>query len=127
MKKTFLILFTMLYLCFVIGVSISNHFCGGKLSFISFYNQVDEKDCCSGNHTDDCCMDENYFLKSNDNHQHETPIFQPAKTIIHHFYSLNHFFNNFLKQISVTKTEIFPPPDKTAQQPFYIQFQVFRI
>jgi hypothetical protein len=127
MKKIVLIMFTALYLCFAIGISISKHFCGGKLSFVSFYNQVDEKDCCGDNHEDGCCKDENNFIKIKDDQQHKivstTPTFLLVDKIVFNSY---YSFVFLIEQLPIKK-QIYPPPILAAQQPIYLQYQVFRI
>jgi hypothetical protein len=65
-------LLTFLYCVFAIGISVNKHFCGGKLTFVSFFHSVSEKDCCGDNHKKDCCNDKNHFIKVTDNHQVST-------------------------------------------------------
>ena len=66
LKKSFILIFAMLYFCITSGFSINTHFCGGKIKTVSLFNQT-EKGCCgSKKASKGCCHDSKTFIKVKD-------------------------------------------------------------
>ena len=75
MKKSFIILFASFYLMLASGLSISLHYCGGKLKDISLFNNSNEDGCCgSKKKSKGCCNNKSVFIKVKDNHFAHTNI-----------------------------------------------------
>ena len=69
MKKSFIILFTSFYLILASGLSISLHYCGGKLKDISLFSSGNEDGCCgSKKKSKGCGNEKSAFIKVKDNH-----------------------------------------------------------
>lgn len=69
MKKSFIILFASFYLILASGLSISLHYCGGKLKDISLFSSGNENGCCgSKKKSKGCCNEKSAFIKVKDNH-----------------------------------------------------------
>lgn len=78
------------YLISVIGVAMSMHFCGGKLSQVSF-----EKSASCGNckinkvvDKDDCCKDTGVHIKIDDSHKAANKVELPQNFSIALFYGI---------------------------------------
>lgn len=73
MKKIALLLLLFLYLIPAIGVTVSTHFCGGKIASVSFNPFVTNHKCPCGSKKmkKDCCKDETTSFKL-DNEQQKT-------------------------------------------------------
>lgn len=69
MKKSLIILFASFYLMLASGLSISLHYCGGKLKDISLFSSGNEDGCCgTKKKSKGCCSEKTAFIKVNDNH-----------------------------------------------------------
>ena len=69
MKKSLIILFASFYLILASGLSISLHYCGGKLKDISFFSSSNEEGCCgTKKKSKGCCSEKSAFIKVKDNH-----------------------------------------------------------
>lgn len=75
MKKSIIILFSLFYLTAVSGVTVSLHYCGGKIKSISFFDKKGN-DCCCGNKkkSKNCCNQKSTFIKVKDNHHLSSSI-----------------------------------------------------
>ena len=130
MKKIIVIFLMFLYLIPANGVSISAHYCGGKVTSFSF-NPFDTKHKCpcgSKKMSKDCCKDETATIKLDDEHQKTQQVFcntikvsdfQPAL-------STNLTFDYQTSLISTEFDHSIHPPDD-LKHPLYIRYQVFRI
>lgn len=64
MKKPFLILFVLFYLLTNAGISVSIHYCKGKLEY---FRIITELGSCSHEHDEDpdsCCDDKNFYYQN---------------------------------------------------------------
>lgn len=69
MKKLFILLLASFYLIIASGLTVSLHYCGGKLKKISFFTVNDEAGCCGTKEkSKDCCHEKTAFIKVNSNH-----------------------------------------------------------
>lgn len=69
MKKSLIILFASVYLVLASGLSISLHYCGGKLKEISLFSSGNEDGCCgTKKKSKGCCNEKSAFIKVKDNH-----------------------------------------------------------
>lgn len=70
MKKTIVILLTSLYLIIASGLTVSLHYCGGKLKGISLFSSRNENGCCGNKkRSKGCCKEKTAFIKLKDDHQ----------------------------------------------------------
>lgn len=130
MKKIGIVFLLFFYLIPVIGVTVSAHFCGGKLSSISFIS-TDKHDCPCGSKAmkKNCCEDINTYIKLKNIQQKSLQI------SINDFKSLvkNHFtFKSDIISIrDIFVSDIlfstFHPPNKKAGDPLFLLNRVFRI
>ena len=130
MKRIIIILQLFFYLIPAIGVSVSTHYCGGKLTMVSL-NYSDGHDCSCGSKEmkKDCCKDERTYIKLKNEQQKTQQV------------TVNPF-KNFGKPIPVCNTiqayiqpfltsrfsnYYLPPPEQKSGQPIYLLHQVFRV
>ena len=74
MKKLTIIFLSIFYLLLSTGVRVNAHYCGDKLSSISFFDYA-SKSCCGVKEVENkCCKDKVTFLKLSDS-QEENPSF----------------------------------------------------
>jgi len=119
-----------LYLIPAIGVTVSAHYCGGKITSVSI-NPFDTKHKCTcGNKkmAKDCCKDETAMFKLDDEQQKTKQIlcnvvkftnFQPS-------ISSNLIFDYKAPLLSSTFNYSTHPPND-LKHPLYIRHRVFRI
>ena len=70
MKKTFIILLASFYLIVISGLTVSLHYCGGKLKEISLFSSGNEDGCCGNKKkSKGCCKDKTTLIKVDDDHQ----------------------------------------------------------
>ncbi|MEP6795712.1 MAG: hypothetical protein ABJB16_15390 [Saprospiraceae bacterium] len=129
MRSVIVILLLFSYMIPSIGVSLTAHYCGGKLASVSIFHH-DGLKCPCGKMPmkNDCCKEKTTLIKLNDN-QHKaqllsisffkeiqpTPFYLPGKI------SLNlgidqRIFHNYLH-----------PPDDNTEKPIYLLNEVFLI
>ncbi len=129
MKKVFVTLLTIGYLLMVVGVTVNKHFCGGKLSIISFFKIANEDDCCGEGHIDHCCKDEVKWLKISSDHHHHVAAysFKPVQQLNLFLGSIYH--STFKPLIAILGHFPFEnsPPNMVLDKPYYIKYQVFLI
>ena len=130
MKKITVILLMFLYLIPAIGVTVSAHYCGGKVTSVSL-NPFDTKHKCpcgSRKMPKNCCKDETTTIKLADEQQKTQQIscnvvkftdFQPA-------IPTNLTFDNHTPLLSTEFDRSTHPPDD-LKHPLYIRHCVFRI
>jgi hypothetical protein len=79
MKKSIIVLLALFYLIITSGLTISMHYCGGKLKEISFFSTGNEEGCCgSKKKSKGCCNDKSAFIKVKDNHHASHLLKSPA-------------------------------------------------
>jgi hypothetical protein len=130
MKRITVILLMFLYMIPAIGVTVSAHYCGGKVTSVSF-NPFDTKHKCpcgSKKMKKDCCKDETTTFKLDDEQQKTKQIscnvvkitdFQPAVPT-------NLTFDYHTPLLSTEFDHSTHPPDD-LKHPLYIRHCVFRI
>lgn len=94
------------------GLTVSFHYCGGKLKYFSLFTAGDENGCCgSKKKSKGCCKNKTAFVKVKDNHQLGSKITLPNNTPTEQL-----FVNNILIYNSFTGsyTEMFAVPDSNA-------------
>lgn len=130
MKKIGIVFLLFFYLIPVIGVTVSAHFCGGKLSSISFIS-TDKHDCPCGSKAmkKNCCEDINTYIKLKNVQQKSLLVSindfkQPVKN---YFSNKSDIFN--VRKISVLNFlySTFHPPNSCNSYPLFLLNSVFRI
>lgn len=116
MRKLFIGMISLLYLCTSAGIALNIHYCMNRIASVSLYHGEEEKDgcgTCGMSKTDShCCKDETKLVKLSDDHQ-------PAKSFIVSFFtplfiSSVTYFNRFdwNEERIVAKLQYRPPPPK---------------
>lgn len=130
MKKIAVILLMFLYLIPAIGVKVSAHHCGGKITSVSIKLLDFGHKCPCGNKPmkKDCCKDEAKTFKLKDEHQKAIQFtlkgfktFTNAPILVYNF--LFSFKEPLISDGHLSYTH---PPDNT-KHPLYIRHSVFRI
>jgi hypothetical protein len=128
MKRHIAIFLAFFYLLFSTGLVVNTHFCGDKLSGISFFQAG--KGCCCGKEMKkkSCCKDEISNLKISDTHQSSENLrISPLKII---FLSVPTYTYNSLLINKIEKKEVIsftdssPPPNNI---PIFLRDCVFLI
>lgn len=115
LKKISYILFSFFYLTLASHLSASIHFCGGKITSISFFEHNDEDACECGKMTDNsCCNDLNFQLKTNENstnivNQINFNFTQKFTSIIFEFYDKIIGYNQIYKSANFYIFDHKPP------------------
>lgn len=129
-KKTGIIILLFFYLIPVVGVTVSAHFCGGKISSISFIS-TDKHNCPCGSKSmkKNCCKDISAYIKLK-NAQHKSILFSinDFKPLLKKFFSNKSDFI-VVREISVSDNlySTFHPPNKIISYPLFLINSVFRI
>lgn len=78
MKKTFAIAFSFLYLAFNVGLGLSVHYCGDRVSSVEL--SFMDPSCCCGTEKEmpGCCSEETVLLQTETEH-HASAAFQMAE------------------------------------------------
>ncbi|QQS28964.1 MAG: hypothetical protein IPM47_19355 [Sphingobacteriales bacterium] len=132
MKKIAVILLMFLYLIPAIGVTISTHYCGGKVTSVSF-NPFDTKHKCpcgSKKMKKNCCKDETTTFKLEDEQRKTQQVFcnfikikisdfQPALT--------SNLTFNYRSPLLFTEFDHSAHPPDDLKHPLYIRHRVFLI
>ncbi|GIV26411.1 MAG: hypothetical protein KatS3mg027_0225 [Bacteroidia bacterium] len=130
MKKIAVIFLMFLYLIPVIGVTVSAHYCGGKVTSVSFnpFDTTHKCPCGSKKMKKDCCKDVTTTIKLDDDQQNtqcffcntiKVSDFQPE-------YPTNLIFDVQIPPLSTEFDHRAPPPED-LKHPLYIRHRVFRI
>ncbi len=129
MKRIAVIILMFLYLIPAIGVTVSAHYCGGKISSLSL-KFADTHKCACGNKAmkKDCCKDETKTFKLKDSHQFSTSYLIDDNKQIDFQTALAALliFPDYVEFISTDFYGKNHPPDN-IKLPLYIQNRVFRI
>jgi hypothetical protein len=130
MKKIALLLILFLYLVPAIGITVSAHFCGSRITWVSvnFEHQDHKCACGSKKMKTDCCKDNVAFIKLDNEQRHSS-------------YDLNIMANVFvalapqqgisfkglcLSSQHITQLLCLPPPDN-IKHPLYVHHCTFLI
>lgn len=130
MKKAFVIVIAFLYLMPSMGVAMSMHNCGDKLSHVDFFG-FDKKDCGCGKKKmkSSCCKDDFLYFKIKDAYKQsniETVIYN----IVASSYNINDtrrkdlFLKYQQKQLCIKKDY---PSLNNCKNSIYINYGCFRI
>lgn len=129
MKRVFVLLLTLFYLMFTSGMTISTHYCGGKLTSISLLRLGKEKcPCGSKKMKKDCCKTKSCTFKIKQVQQSTPQLsIDPVKS-----FSTLHFItysSHLLISSQKARIELYNhhPPPQNEVQPLYLFNQVFRI
>ena len=128
MKKSLIILFASFYLILASGLSISLHYCGGKLKEISFFGAGNENGCCgSKKKSKGCCHDKSTFIKVKDNHfaGNNVKVFNSTVKLIP-APVFNQLFQIQNSDIYYTALNYYPPP-VLYDNPIYLKHRVLII
>jgi len=130
MKKATIILLMLLYLIPAIGVTVSVHYCGGRLASVSLNPSDTEHKCPCGSKKmkKDCCKDVVNTLELDDDQKRPQPMLLNigAIAIAHHVVACTQAFNHKSPAISAEFEHCSHPPDD-LKHPLYLRYQVFRI
>lgn len=112
MKKSIIILLASFYLLIASGLTVSFHYCGGKLKYFSLFTAVDENGCCGSKmKSKGCCKNKTAFVKVKDNHQLSSkttlPNNKPTEQLLSNNFSVYNFF-------TASSFEMFAVPDSHA-------------
>lgn len=130
MKRITVILLMFLYLLPAIGVTVSAHYCGGKVTSVSF-NPFDTKHKCpcgSKKMKKDCCKDETktFKLKNEQQKAHQFTLkvfkvftFQPVL--------VDNFTFSYQQPLILNDYSTTDHPPDNIKHPLYIRHCVFRI
>lgn len=100
----------MFYLTLASGITVSLHYCGGKIKSVSFFDIGGEEDGCCGNKmkSKDCCDEKSTFIKVKDNHHSNNNV----SITYNHFKTLN----------AVLPTNIFEFPKESVLAYFTLNY-----
>lgn len=129
MKKAIVILLLFFYLIPAIGVSISVHYCCGKLASVSLtYDQVGNCACGKKALKRKCCKTKNTIVKLKDVQKNSSQI------ILKSFKELKGQPALCSKQLLAYQNptlfladNVYPPPLSQTGKPLYLRLRVFRI
>jgi hypothetical protein len=127
MKKSLTIFFTALYIATIVGITISVHFCGEKVTSVQFIQFASREKSCGCEEIDvpdDCCKDEIKTVQINDE-QAAIQVDQPVSPQT----DLNMWANassEALYSSNVCQT-ISPADSPPGSPPLYILNSVFLI
>ena len=129
MKKIILILVLFLYLIPSIGITVSAHYCSGKLSGISFGSQKQKTCGCKvGSVRKSCCEDVVLSMKIKDDQQKVSPVsFKLVQVAL--LDTKCTFFYHVVAVSSVETMAVYTtekPPGR-FKQPLYLQNESFLI
>ena len=119
-----------LYLVPAIGITVSAHFCGSNITWVSFNFKNEEHKCACGSKKmkTDCCKDEVAFIKLDNEQRHSAHDFNitaPTFTaLIPH--QANVFNGMLLSGLNPIQAVCLPPPDN-IKQALYISYCTFLI
>ena len=130
MKKLIVFLLIGLYMIPTFGITVSIHYCGGKINSISILELGSHKGCCGGKAMKmDCCKDKKISIKKASSEEQVTKIIQlkisDFSTIIKVPLFVNSNFNLFETTNEVLISNNDPPPD--AKHPIYLMDRCIRI
>ena len=130
MKRVVIIFLMFLYLLPAIGVTVSAHYCGGKLASISL-NPFDTKHKCacgSKKMKKNCCKDVVNTFELYEDQKRPQPILLNlgAIAIAHHVVASATPFNYNSPMLSA-EYEHGPHPPDDLKHPLYLRHRVFRI
>lgn len=76
MKKVTIILLTVFYFAVASGVTVSVHYCGGKVKEFSLFHASNEEGCCgTKKKSKGCCHEKAAFIKVKDNHNPSSSVY----------------------------------------------------
>lgn len=120
----------LLYLLPTIGVTVSAHFCEGKLKSLSFnpFDVENRCSCGSKKMKKDCCKDETTTIKLDENQKKPQLVFfdLPEITDVNPVVSTYLTFDYQTPLLSVGFAYGMHPPDD-VKHPLYIRHRVFQI
>ncbi len=120
----------LLYLIPAIGVTISAHYCGGKIASVSI-NPFDTKHKCpfgSKKMAKDCCKDKTTTIKFDDEQQKKQQVFYYSMKVTNFQPALlNNLTFDYHSPFCLTEFDHSTHPPDDLKQPFYIRHCVLRI
>lgn len=130
MKRIASILLMLLYLVPSIGVTVSKHYCGGKVTSVSFspIKMGHKCPCGSKKMKKGCCKDEAAFFKLSDEQQKTQQLARNVVKItdFQSAISSNLAFYHEAPPLSTLFNRSSHPPDN-LKLPLYIRYRVFLI
>jgi len=130
MKRITVIFLMFLYLIPAIGVTVSAHYCGGKVTSVSLnpFNTKHDCPCGSRKMEKDCCKNEISITKLDDKQQKKQQVFCNVVNIsdFHCAISFSQTFNGHSLLLSSGFDHSTHPPDD-LKHPIYIRYCIFRI
>lgn len=130
MKRATVILLMFLYLIPAIGVTVSAHYCGGKITSVSF-NPFDTKHKCpcgSKKMKKDCCKDETATIKLDDKQQKAQQAFYKVVKVTDFQPAVSTTLTlDYKTPLLLTEFDHSSHPPDDVKHPLYIRHCVFRI
>lgn len=127
--RNFVILFLLfLYMIPAIGISITAHYCGGRLASVSIGISEDKCTCGNKKMKRDCCKTKTAFVKLCEVHKTNPQLHLPQFNEIqnHFFYPLNDFYI-YQSESSTVYNYTFSHPPNYTEESIYLVNRVFRI
>jgi len=126
MKRFVAIFILILYTAFSVGLTMYNHYCGGKLASVTFFN-AEKKGCskCGKKMSKDCCKDTEQNLTLDDSQLGSTNsfIFSDYTSFVAILPSFNYEFQPEFAIINSNTSKFFVFETGPPKTPIYIQIQ----
>lgn len=120
----------LLYLMPAIGITVSAHYCGGRLASVSF-NPLSTKHKCpcgSKKMKRDCCKDVVNTFELDDEQKRPQPmVFNLGSVAMAHHVVASPTSFNYRSPVLSTEFEHGPHPPDDLKHPLYLRHRVFRI
>jgi hypothetical protein len=130
MKKIALLLILFLYLVPAIGITVSAHYCGSRITWLSLNFEHQEHKCACGSKKmkTDCCKDEITFIKLDNKQINTSTDFNTVAPITAILNPLQGFANKglCLSTQPIIQLLCLPPPDN-LKHPLYVRHCTFLI
>lgn len=123
MKKIALLLILFLYIIPAIGITVSAHYCGSRITWVSVNFEDQEHNCACGSKKmkTDCCKDKVAFIKLNNkqlNTSNNFYLIAPISTALIPLQGYTHK-SVWLSKIHIIQELCLPPPDN-LKYPLYV-------
>lgn len=127
MKRVLIIFLAAFYLIIASGLTLSLHYCGGKLKAVSLFSNKEEGCCGNKKKSKGCCKDKTTVIKVKDNHQSsQIAKINPTGTKFINVVNTQLLFN-FLQPNEVHVASNYHAPPVLYDNPLYLKHRVLII
>jgi hypothetical protein len=130
MKKIVLIVTAIIYLFLSVGVRMTTHYCGDKISSVDFFFSKNKSCCGTDELTKKCCKDKVSYLKISDN-QKSSPVFSfPSPDFSEALLPAIDYSKTYLfvkQELPVSTVLFFDSDTPVEKNPIYIVNRSFRV